>query len=314
MSRQFRYRMTALALGGLIFGAPLLANGTASAEQLPETGRQVSFEGGSMLDLSCRSDPDVESMTVPANSTVRVVNRTGYSAKLQLGGDTKGTLPDDGVTEVVFRRGTTAVVLEPNCPFPDDATPLLVTAAASPASTMPDPIPAPSDNQPTVAMAPSGTGAATDAVTSGSASPAQRPSRVHQANSQRPDELRAAVSMPPGGATARSKAKSKVKAVSRTPQGPAHAFAGMPPGDAKTVVTGVPQMDVAPLNEERDAAAPEPPRSEIAAAEPVSTMEPLPDGAPIGLLGMIAAVCVLGVGVATIRAIVSQRANRAKLA
>src|ERR1700754_453445 len=192
MSRQFRYRMTALALGGLIFGAPLLANGTARAEQLPETGRQVTFEGGSMLDLSCRSEPDVESMTIPADSTVRVVNRTGYSAKLQLGGDTKGTLPDDGMTEVVFRRGTTAVVLEPNCPFSEDSTPLLVTAAATPAATMPDPIPAPSDNQPTIAMAPSGPGAPADSVTSGAASPAQRPSRIQQANAQRPDELRAA--------------------------------------------------------------------------------------------------------------------------
>jgi hypothetical protein len=71
---------------------------------------------------------------------------------------------------------------------------------------------------------------------------------------------------------------------------------------------------VAPLIEERDAAAPEPPRTEIAAAEPVSTLEPLPDGAPIGLLGLIASVCVLGVAAAAIRAIVSQRANRAKLA
>jgi hypothetical protein len=46
----------------------------------------------------------------------------------------------------------------------------------------------------------------------------------------------------------------------------------------------------------------------------VAAMEPMPEGAPIGLLAVIAAVCVLGVGVAAIRAIVSQRANQAKLA
>lgn len=313
MSRQFRYRMTALALGGLIFGVPMPANGTASAEQVRENGRQVTFEGGGMLDPFCRSEPDVESLTVPADSTVRVINRTGYSAKLQLGGATKGTLPDDAATEVVFRRGTTAVVLKPNCPLGDDPTPALVTAAPSASATMPDPIPAPSDDQPSIAMAPSNSSAPSGSVQPGSASPAERPSRVQLVRTRRPDALRAAVtSMPPGGASARSKIKSKAKPVSRTPQGRAHTFAGMPPGDARTVVSGVPQMDVAPLIEDREAAAPA--QREIAAAEPVAAMEPMPDGAPIGLLGLIASVCVLGVGAAAIRAIVSQRANRAKLA
>jgi hypothetical protein len=88
MSRQFRNRVTAIVLGGLIFGAPLLTNGTASAEQAAiEGGRQVVFAGGGMMGLSCRSRPDVESMVVPADSTVRVVNRTGYSAGLSLSGD-----------------------------------------------------------------------------------------------------------------------------------------------------------------------------------------------------------------------------------
>ena len=114
MSRQFRYRLTAFVLGGLIFGAPLLTNGMASAEQVSpssEGGRQVTFSGGGVLGLSCHSTPDIESMVVPADSTVRVINQTGYSAQLRLGGDTKGTVPDDSATEVVFRRGTTSVLL-----------------------------------------------------------------------------------------------------------------------------------------------------------------------------------------------------------
>ncbi|NMO54423.1 hypothetical protein HH310_24970 [Actinoplanes sp. TBRC 11911] len=312
MSRQFRYRMTALALGGLIFGMPMLAAGTASADPVHENGQLVIFDGGSMLDLSCESQPNVESLTVPAESTVMVVNNTGYSADLRLGGDTKGTLADHGATEVVFRRGTTAVVMEPNCPFPDDATPLLVTAAASPAATMPDPTPAPSDDRPAVDTA-TETSAPAASVMSGSGSTAQRPSRLQQARPQQPDALRAAVNaMPPGGAAPRSKTKDKVKPVSRTPEGRAHAFTGMPPGDAKTVVTGVPQMDLAPMIEEREAVAPAQPG--IAAAEPVAAMEPISHGGPTGLLGVIAAVCVLGVGAAAIRAIVSQRANRSKVA
>src|SRR3954452_7723828 len=146
MSRQLRYRITAFVLGGLIFGAPLLTNGSASAEQLSpsnEGGRQVTFSGGGVLVLSCHSTPDIESMVVPADSTVRVVNQTGYSAQLRLGGDAKGSVPDESATEVVFRRGTTSVLLKPNCPLGDDATPVLVTATPSAPDPMPDQMPAP---------------------------------------------------------------------------------------------------------------------------------------------------------------------------
>src|SRR6058998_2049225 len=95
MSRQFRYRVAALVLGGLLLGGPLVASGTASAEQVgpepagpeqeqvDEGGHQVTFAGGGVLGLSCHSRPDIESMTVPADSTVRVVNQTGHSANLQ---------------------------------------------------------------------------------------------------------------------------------------------------------------------------------------------------------------------------------------
>ncbi len=60
MSRQFRYRLAAIALGGFLFGAPMLTNGWASAERLPEGARQVTFAGGGVFGLSCRSRPDVE--------------------------------------------------------------------------------------------------------------------------------------------------------------------------------------------------------------------------------------------------------------
>src|SRR3954453_11681727 len=101
MSRQVRYRVTALVLGGFLLGAPLLTNGTASAEQIEGVGRQVVFTGGGVLGLSCRSHPSVGSLTVPADSTLQLVNRTGHNARLELGGQTKGTIPDNGSTAVV---------------------------------------------------------------------------------------------------------------------------------------------------------------------------------------------------------------------
>jgi len=227
MSRQFRYRVTAIVLGGLIFGAPLLTNGTASAEQVGEGGRQVVFEGGGVLGLSCRSRPDVESMVVPADSTVRVVNRTGYSAKLQLGGDTKGVLPDDAATEVVFRRGTTPVVLKPNCALGDDTLPVLVTAAPSAPVSMPDPIPAPSGDGGTPMAATSGSdgpsGPAAGTTLPDTMAAATRPTGVSPAAAQTGTRglggLRtsavtqatttAAQGMPQGGGATRPKIKSK---------------------------------------------------------------------------------------------------------
>ncbi|MFG1996598.1 hypothetical protein ACGFJ7_42140 [Actinoplanes sp. NPDC048988] len=322
MSRQFRQRVTALALGGLIFGAPMLVNGTANADRIPEGARQVTFAGGGMLGISCRSKPDVESMTVPAQSTIRVVNRTGYAAKLLLGGDTKGTLPDDSATDVIFRRGTTAVTLKPNCPLGDEAVPMLVTASPSAPATLPDPQPAPSSADPEpVSMAPSGSNEPSTTMMSDSAAPGQRPSRVKSAASgpgpRRPATMRtsavaqaataAVQSMPHGGAA--TKPKIKGKALSRTAGSANPAFSGMPPGDERALLPGVPQISLDPV--EAAPAAPSVTTADVAAAEPVAAMRPMSDGGPIGLLALIAAVCVLGVGAATIRAIVSQRANRA---
>src|ERR1700755_2986179 len=107
MSRQGRYRVTALVLGGLLLGAPLLTDGTASAEQVEGGGRQVVFTGGGVLGLSCRYNPSVHALAVPENPTITVVNRTGHSARLALGGASRGTVGDNGAAEVVFRRGTT---------------------------------------------------------------------------------------------------------------------------------------------------------------------------------------------------------------
>ena len=331
MSRQFRYRITAFVLGGLIFGAPLLTNGMASAEQMSpssEGGRQVTFSGGGVLALSCHSTPDIESMVVPADSTVRVINQTGYSAQLRLGGDTKGTVPDDSATEVVFRRGTTSVLLKPNCPLGDDATPVLVTATPSaPAVQMPDPIPAPSDGGSSASAMAAGTsspsGSTSGSTLPDSASAVARPSRLTPATShagvRAPATLRgstvaqaaatAAQGMPQGGGASRVRVRT-----SGTPGDRVPAFAGMPPGDRKALIPGVPKLDLSPAMQVASPAAPASPPAEIAAAEPVASMEPILESGPIGLLALIAAVCVMGVGAAAIRAIVSQRANRAKVA
>lgn len=322
MSRQVRYRAAALVLGGLLLGAPLLTNGTANAEQSEAGTRQVVFGGGGVLGLSCRSKPEVGALTVPADSTVRVVNRTGHSAKLQLGGTTKGTVPDDGSTEVVFRRGTTAVLLSPNCTLGDESTPLLVTATPSTPATMPDPVPAPSgdDAEPAPSdSGPSSTPAGGSAMPDSVAPPTRpqrtvttRPGTSSLASTLRPAGQTAATAaqgMPQGNATTRIKTK-----ITRGTREVVPTFAGMPPGDEKTIVAGVPTLTLPTTTEAGSAAAGLPPTTVAAAAEPVASMEPIGQNGSVGLLGVVAGICVIGVAAGAIRAIVSQRASRTTIA
>jgi hypothetical protein len=314
--------VTAIVLGGFLLGAAVVTTGTANAEQVDEAGRQVVFAGGGMLGLSCRSTPSVGSMTVPAESTVRVVNRTGHGAKLLLNGASKGSIPDDGATEVVFRRGTTAVTLDPTCAVADQATPVLVTATPS-ATAMPNPIPSPTGSATAGSPAgPSQPGSApTSQPDSGSPATTQRPPTSGAAgpvpmpaDGSRPTVVTdhaatgGAGSMPLGGAASRV----KTKIMRGTAGAGVPAFAGMPPGDDKALVDGVPAVDL--TTTEATPAEQAVPPSEMAAAEPVAAMRPMADSRPIGLLAIVAAVCALGVGVAAIRAFVSQRASRASVA
>jgi len=90
------------------------------------------------------------------------------------------------------------------------------------------------------------------------------------------------------------------------------ALSGTPPG-GRTISPGVPGPDppVTPT-----AAAPELPAGpgSSVAAKRVAAMRPQPEYRPVGLLALTAAICVLGVTIALIRAIVSERAYRTNLA
>ncbi|MEU4621197.1 hypothetical protein AB0G04_14620 [Actinoplanes sp. NPDC023801] len=336
MSRQFRYRMAALVLSGLIIGAPLLTNGTASADQLEANDRQVSFGGAGVLGLSCGSQPSVESMTVPASSVVRVVNQTGHDAQLKLAGAPRGTIPADGAAEVVFRRGTTAVLLTPDCSLGEDTRPVLVTAAPSASSEEPGPTPVPASGGASAVMSKPAAGSGSPSRTSAGSTlpdtiaPASRPARTAPGDSRRgvrrPAESRpasalqaattAAQAMPQGDINPRIKAGT----IRGTAGIGAPAFAGMPPGDRKAIVPPVPPQDrPVPSATETgaDGALPVVETTEpggFRAAEPVAAVGRIEDGHPLGLLGLTALVCVLGVATAAIRAIVSQRASRTNMA
>ncbi|MBB4767303.1 hypothetical protein BJ971_007859 [Actinoplanes digitatis] len=312
-----------MALGGLLLGAALLTTGTANADQVEGGGWQVVFGGGGVLGISCQSTPSVESMIVPAEGTVRVVNRTGHGAKLLLNGAPSGPVPENGATEVVFRRGTTAVTLDPDCALNDQATPVLVTASPSQAAK-PDPIPAPIGSETSESpSAPSRTGtpAAADGNSSlpDSVTSASRPQRQSTTRADRPAEDRHSASRADGAAQAAPQdaaaAKTKDKADRNGTAGAVAAptSSGMPPGGEEATSRGVPALDSASPEYQSGQALDLPPAYAVA-AEPVATVRPMWPSRQIGLLAVIATVCVAGVAAGAIRAIVSQRASRASVA
>ncbi|WP_433827821.1 hypothetical protein ACQP2E_38380 [Actinoplanes sp. CA-015351] len=321
MSRRVRYRVAAVFLCGLIFGAPLLASGTARAEQLDSNDRRVSFNGDGVLGLTCESKPSVESMKVPADSVIQVRNRTGHDARLKLGNVEKGTIPEDGSADLVFRRGTTSVMLTPECDHGEDVVPMIVTAEPSATSGRPNLSPRPQGGAATLSK-PSGSGspARTHAGSSKSVAAAKRP------DSSRTDSRWTATDRPPASASSAASAAAmpqgavsqrlRAKPVRGTGGVGAPAFAGMPPGKPMSKKTAPATDSVIPSISD-DFAVPvldaeEP--SAVAATDPVAAVGPIREGKPIGLLGMTALVCVLGVSIAAIRAIVSQRASRTNVA
>jgi hypothetical protein len=214
-----------------------------------------------------------------------------------------------------FRYRVAAIVLSGFC----FGVPLLAngTANATPATvpvTTSSPLPAPID-LPTVPV-PDGTpqrpgGLRTQPVpdltpphptkASTSRPPAKRPSVAHHWTRSRPHvrHPRARAPRAKHHVAPRSKIKVKVK----TPTGTAGSAGG----------SGVPGLELPSSKAEPRAGAQPTTRlasSPSALAEPVSTMRPLPVENRVGLLGVIAAVCVVGVAIAAIRSIVSQRANR----
>jgi hypothetical protein len=328
MSRQVRHRVTGLVLGGFLLGAAVVTTGTASAGQLETTGRQVVFgNGGGMLGLSCESSPSIESMTVPAESTVRVINRTGYGAELMLNGSSRGTVPENGATEVVFRRGTTAVMLDPNCAVSDPATPVMVTASPSASAALPDPVPTdddPGEAPTTPAKSDTPTAPATPAGGAPAARP-QRPGKVRpapprHAGRESASTRHAVPSLPLGGVTHSGATRATTRTI------PGTATAGAPvitelPSEAPGLSLGSDEPELVdvqetgvPVTTEAAPAAVAGPEREIAVAEPVAALKPMRESRPIGLLAVIAAVFAVGIGAAAIRAFVSQRASRANVA
>ncbi|BCB80618.1 hypothetical protein GCM10022251_02350 [Phytohabitans flavus] len=122
-----RHRAAATAVAALFAATPLLVTAAAQAapklDPLPaESGKEVVFSGGrGLLGVSCTANPSASSVTIPAETTLRVVNRTGYRAKLLLDGASQGEIANGAAAPVVFHRGPVTLGLKPSCMISDES-------------------------------------------------------------------------------------------------------------------------------------------------------------------------------------------------
>ncbi|MEV1286750.1 hypothetical protein [Micromonospora sp. NPDC049679] len=129
MSQQLRQRSVATGIAMLFAAAPVLAAKIAYADPGPtpgapvqESGQEVVFAGDNVLGVSCAATPSATSVTVPAESTLRVVNQTGRRARLLIDGDTQGEIAHGAAAEVLFHRGPVSLALKPNCVVAEESS------------------------------------------------------------------------------------------------------------------------------------------------------------------------------------------------
>lgn len=343
MSRQIRHRVkirnrvTGTALAVLFAAAPLLVAGQAHADWAQSDNRLV-FDGEGPFGLPCAARPDLQSLQVPTNSIVQVVNNTGHGANLVLDGKSLGGIPDEGSAQVVFHHGTVAVSLEPDCLLRDESAPVLVTAApstgplpsgvtslptASPSTQVTEPTrptPTPTRTTPTTpSPTPTGTSRPDPSPSpTRTTRPTRRPPTATPTSprSTRHPSTSPTPSRTPRSITTNSDTRSddtqtptrtpSATPTSSAPAGGAPATTEPPLADDELFPGAAPTMDLLP------SADPIPPAG--SAAEPVATLEPLSRSGSNGLLALTAAVCVTGVMAGAVRTIAAQRASRANMA
>lgn len=308
----FRHRhRAALLAAGLIASAPLLAVAPASADPVVESGRQVTFSGGGLLGVSCASNPHTGSVTIAAETSLRVVNRTGHRATLMLDGSARGEIAGGSTAEVLFHRGPVSLSLKPHCVLPQQRAVRVQVVAARPADEKP---PAAVPDRP---VPPSGGDSSPDESPwdgSGDAGMGQAPPRSDRPRAERPGGGTGSGAWRDRDSTTRERAGQEDPAGDPT-RGPVEETpepvsgdgvdASAEPDDGPMDVTGTGDLP-AGGNGTGDGGG--------LAAEPMASVEPITNKGPTGLLALIAIVCVLGAIAGAMRAIMAQRASRASIA
>ncbi|GAA3229219.1 hypothetical protein ACFO1B_25865 [Dactylosporangium siamense] len=264
------------AAAAALFAAALTV-GASPVHAAPSTPT-VEFSGGSVLSLLvCKSEPSTGSVSVPAESRVNFVNRLGQGATLKVDGKAVSTVEPNQAVPVVFKKGPVNVAMTFSCGVGvvEQFKPVSVGVTAPPA--------APAAGQ--------GAGqAGRPASTSGPAGAAA--AAANQAINPSP--------------TGRSTRKPSTTASGSTGEADG---TGTEPVDPSLLGPDATASPAAGANVNPSASTDE----RVYVEEPVAASGPATN-APTGLLALVATVCVVGVGIAAIRAIIAQRSSRASFA
>jgi hypothetical protein len=276
-------RRLAIDVGlGLLLGVLLPAAPGLAAPSLllgaPQTQRPVEFNGG-VGPLPCGSKPDRGSVTVKSESRLVFINNIGQGATLRIDGENGGPIADGQAVEVQFRRGPVAIAMVPDC-VPDLGAngfyePVTVKVSATRPSS-------------------SGSSGGSESAVKTWSTPGPLPSPAAAPSTDDPATVAGGLlfSLEPDAGT------GTVDPVTDPAADPA------PSAESAMDPAAGPAPSADPTI---------PPGGLLAGTSTNGNDTPIDKG-PIGLLTIIATVCVVGVSVGAIRAIVSQHTSRAEVA
>jgi hypothetical protein len=277
-------RLAATAAAVIAAALTVGASPVSAATESPT----VEFSGGSVLSLLvCKSEPNTGGLSVPADSRVNFVNRLGQNASLKVDGKSVATVQPNQQVPVLFKKGPVEVAMTFDCGVGvmQQFKPVSVGVTTPPPAA-----------------------AVTGQAAQGQAKAAPGATKTTAAAN---GPAGAAAGAANGVITNRSGAATRSN---KTPQAQDGASAAA--GDAGEVGTepidpSLLDPSAAPALGGVDPSAPVDDR--VTVEEPVAASGPATNG-PAGLLALVATVCVVGVGIAAIRAIIAQRASRASFA
>jgi hypothetical protein len=270
----------ATAAGALLAAA--LTVGAGPVYAAPSGGPTVEFSGGSMLNLLvCKSSPSTGKVTVPADTRVTFVNRLGQTATLKVDGKSVSQIGANQAVPVVFHYGPADVSMTFSCGVGVVEEFKSVGVAVTPVAA--------------TKTAPTSTsGGATAGGARGTGGIAARNGAAPTAKS-------------PHGGSAGTKTSGATGAAANDPAATGTNSEGTEPIDPSLLGPGASSAPLA-------GAAPSAPGDDQVYVEAAVPASGTPRNGPAGLLALIAAVCVVGVGIAAIRAIIAQRSTRASYA
>ncbi len=267
--------------------APSSAAGTDPADGSHRTRERAAthdeatilFTGSTLAPLMCDSTPNTTAITITDATRITLANLTGADAGLDTGSEQALTVADGIGVSVRFRPGQYAIRMVPNCALTGDVglALLTVTAASSdgPGATLP---PQPQPGPPQPGPAPTAAGDPRPSLSVPSTSP-DRPNLV--LGPAPTTSLAAASPMPQNSATETAPEPPAVAAQQTDPAVTPPSMAVAHPGGLEPAFYDIELIALQHPGDPRDTR----------------------------LLLVVAVICVFGVGMAIIRAILSQRAR-----